>query len=114
MEQITVLEIPPTAWEYLREHGWAELVVHPAAENAYSPVAETPHASDISKRTVRITAGFIGRGTHQVLMLLTSNEEAALLLKSKLLTGLHRDTQLREKAAFAKGFQEALNMVGRI
>ena len=46
-------------------------------------------------------------------MLFTDDEEAALLLKSELLPGQHKDVQSRERSAFAQGFMDALNMLGK-
>lgn len=113
MEPITVIEIQPWAWQYLREQGSVRLAVHRPAAAHYNPDAKNVPSLDMSRWIVYITAEVLVRGKHKSLMLFTHDEEAALLLKSELLPGQHRDVQDREKAAMAKGFMDALNMLGK-
>lgn len=115
MEPITVIELQPWAWQYLREQRSVRLAVHrPAETAAWNPDAENVPQFDMSMWIVHITAEVLVRGKHTSLMLFTHDEEAALLLKSELLPGQLRDVQDREKTAFAKGFMGALNMLGKL
>ncbi|WP_248769083.1 hypothetical protein [Pseudomonas sp. MWU12-2345] len=108
MEPITVIELEPWAWEFLREQGQVRLAVYRPACVRHDP-DETPQPFDMSQWIVRITAEVLVRGQHSSLMLFTNDEEAALLLKSVFLPGQHREVQDREKSAFAQGFLHALN-----
>jgi hypothetical protein len=114
MEPITVIELQPWAWQYLREQRSVRLAVHRPIAASCDPDAEDMPKFDMSMWIVHITAEVLVRGKHTSLMLFTHDEEAALLLKSELLPGQHRDVQDREKAAMAKGFMSALNMLGKL
>jgi hypothetical protein len=114
MEPITVIELEPWAWQFLREQRSVRLAVHRQVSAHYDPDAENAPTFDMGKWIVHITAEVLVRGKHTSLMLFTNDEEAALLLKSELLPGQHRDVQDREKAAMAKGFMSALNMLGKL
>lgn len=114
MEPITVIELQPWAWQYLREQRSVRLAVHRPMAAHYNPDADNVPKLDMSMWIVHITAEVLVRGKHSSLMLFTHDEEAALLLKSELLPGQHRDVQDREKAAMAKGFMSALNMLGKL
>jgi hypothetical protein len=109
MEPITVIDLEPWAWEFLREHRSVRLAVIRQTEAFYNPDAENAPRPDMGHWIVNITAEVIRRGNHTSLMLFTNNEEAALLLKSDLLPGQYRADQERSREAFAKGFLSALN-----
>lgn len=108
-EPITVIELEPWAWDFLREHRSVRLAVHRPVSAYDSQGEEIDPRYDMHNWIVHITAEVLVRGKHTTLMLFTRDEEAALLLKSELLPGQHRDVQDREKSAFAKGFLSALN-----
>lgn len=108
-EPITVIELQPWAWDFLREHRSVRLAVFRPVEARANPDAENVPRHDMSSWIVHITADVLVRGKHTTMMLFTRDEKAALLLKSELLPGQHRDVQDREKTAFAKGFLHALN-----
>ena len=114
MEPITVIELQPWAWQYLRDQRSVRLAVHRPVDAHFNPDVENVPRYDLSSWIVHITADVLVRGKHTTLMLFTHDEEAALLLKSELLPGQHRDVQDREKAAMAKGFMGALNMLGKL
>lgn len=108
-EPITVIELEPWAWDFLREHRSVRLAVHRPVDAYVNPDEENVPRYDMSSWIVHITAEVLVREKHTTLMLFTRDEEAALLLKSELLPGQHRDIQDREKSAFAKGLLFALN-----
>lgn len=114
MEPITVIELQPWAWEFLRDQGQVRLAVHRRTDTqVFNPDADNAPISRMNDWIVTITAELLVRGSHRCLMLFTQDEEAALLLKSDLLPGQHRDAQSRDRVAFAKGFLGALNMLGK-
>ncbi|BAP80962.1 hypothetical protein MT1_3787 [Pseudomonas sp. MT-1] len=113
MEPITVINIEPWAWQFLKEHRSVRLAVIPPASIMHDPYAEAILPRDIGSWIVNITAEVLVRGKQETLMLFTRDEEAALLLRSELLPGQIRDSREREKAAFARGFLGALNRLGK-
>lgn len=114
MEPITVIDLQPWAWQFLHDQRSVRLAVQRPMAAHYDPDAENVPKLDMGMWIVNITAEVLVRGKHTSLMLFTHDEEAALLLKSELLPGQYRDAQDREKAAMAKGFMEALNMLGKL
>lgn len=112
MEPITVIHLESWAWEFLRDHGSVRLAVIPPAQAFFDPDAMSAPTRG-TNWIVHITAELLVRGKHRSLMLFTNDEEAALLLKSELLPGQHKDVQNRERSAFARGFMDALNMLGK-
>jgi hypothetical protein len=98
MEPITVIELQPWAWQFLREQRSVRLAVQrPMVAWVDSETRNNPQPLDMSAWIVHITAEVLVRGRHTSLMLFTNDEEAALLLKSELLPGQHRDVREREK-----------------
>ncbi len=113
MEPITVIDIEPWAWQFLREHRSVRLAVIPPVSIMHDPYAEAVAPRDAASWIVNITAEVLVRGRQETLMLFTRDEEAALLLRSELLPGQIRDSREREKAAFVRGFLGALNRLGK-
>ena len=92
MEPITVIELPRLAESYLKEKGYARLVVPLALPSL--TIAQA--ATTVTIRTVGIRAErFIRKGqTH--LILFTCDEESALLLKCAFLPGQMAEVQDQE------------------
>lgn len=111
MEPITVIDLPVWAENFMAKHGSVELVVTPIFN--MTPMLPGEAIRPEPFRRVRIIAErFHRKGRHHML-LVTGDEESALLLKSAYLPGQYRDLQERERKALVTGFMRALAAVGR-
>lgn len=114
MEPITVLDLKPWAMEYLVEHGNVRLPV-------MRPISTMWHAEHFDGTTpimqVTIYAERFVRNGKKHMMLFTSDEETALLLRAAFLPGQQNEVNRRMDDAYAKGvksgFLTALDMLGR-
>jgi hypothetical protein len=112
MEPITVVELHGWAEEFLVRQGRVCLaVVKPLAKVHWDMPPDMKIAMDLMQ--VTLTAERLYYRGQEHLMLFTSDEESALLLKAAFLPGQQSSLQERERAAFAKGFLEALHRLGR-
>lgn len=111
MEPITVVELDAAALLYLEVHGFVQLWVQPkfSWQMGASDTEITPYRHSI----VRILAEPLHRNGVRHLILLTEDEESALLLRAVFLPGQHAWVQERERVAFADGFLEALHRIGQ-
>lgn len=117
LEPITVLQLKPWALEFLRERGTAVLaVVEPMPPVPLGPVDTDPMLS-LRMRTVTIRAETLRRGRVESMLLITNDEESALLLESAFLPGQHQRVHELNEAAegrgVMKGFLAAMDMLGR-
>ena len=101
LEPITVVDIPMWLWERLAQGQTISLAAREPVSFEDSPCYRPIRKVDIFGELMR-------RRGHETLMLFTSDEENALLLKSEFLPGQRGELQLRERSAFAKGFMKAL------
>jgi len=109
MEPITVIELKPWAEEYLCKHRGVSLAVHPIDQLTWKPF-EPPTQAVFHQVYIRAEPMHRKGKTH--LLLITGDEESALLLKSAFLPGQYRELQHRECKARANGFVMALNALG--
>lgn len=113
MEPITIIDLPEYAERYLR---WQGKVVMPVIE----PLIWTlePGLDAPTLRTVTINAEILrlwhGPRETEHLLLITADEESALLLKAAFLPGQQSELNERERAAFAAGFCAALRKLGSV
>jgi hypothetical protein len=110
MEPITVLELGGCKWEYLKEHGCLRLAVFTTPATTTHDGRPLPSLSGC--RSVLITAEWLNRRGHEIMMLFTCNEEDAMLLKAAFLPGQRSELREHERAAFAKGFMSAWQSFG--
>lgn len=114
LEPITVLQLKPWAEQYLRERG---TVVMSVLEPARLVPWNGDPVSDVRLRTVTIRAEKLRYHRVETMLLITNDEESALLLESAFLPGQHR--RVHELMADAEddgvktGFLAALDMLGR-
>lgn len=111
MEPITVIDLPPMAVEFLKERGRVRLPVLLPFRLPMLNEYATP--SKAMLRTVDISAETLVRKGREHMMLFTRDEESALLMKCAFLPGQQAGLQEREREAFARGFLDAITMVGR-
>lgn len=109
MEPITVLELPLSAWSYLVKQGCVRVPVFSSPQYSCIPI-DVPDME--TYRTVTITAELFYRKGIENLMLFTSDEENAMLLRCAFLPGQQKTLQEREAKAMAKGFAKALRCLG--
>lgn len=110
MEPITVINIDAWTEKFLNEHGSVRLAVMPIFPINY----EDKSAGLVqSFNIVSIRAERFHRKGKTHTFLITEDEETALLLKAAFLPGQNREVQQRERDAMAKGFLQALSMIGR-
>lgn len=102
LEPITVVDIPMWAWERL----WKGDAIQLAAQVQYRPW----QGDDVTAvlPVVAITGERIERNGHRALMLFTSDEQHALMLRADFLPGQRGELKNRERGAFARGFLDAL------
>jgi hypothetical protein len=109
-EPIAVIDLPPWALDYVARHGFVRLAVlpplRPACVQELAPTMSTDHVVDIRAERQRFPNG------REHYLLLTRDEEAALLLKAAFLPGQQGALRDMEKAEFARGFMEALHRLG--
>ena len=103
MEPITVIDLPMWSWDRLRAGGHV-VVAAPLPVTLVTPTSENPPFF----RTVTITAERLCRRGHETLMLFTSDEESALLLKADFLPGQRASVQRLKRDSFAAGVVAAL------
>ena len=110
MEPITVIELPELAVRYLNERGMVRLAVSMPPLLSVLAAKQEPSIDDF--RTVTISAERLICHKREHIMLFTSDEESALLLKCTFLPGQQASLQEHERAAFARGFLAALAQIG--
>lgn len=110
MEPITVVELPEPAERHLIERGMVRIVV--ALPPMLSALAAQQPPGVEEYPTVTIFAERFVRHGRARTLLFTRDEESALLLKCAFLPGQQAMLQDRERAAFARGFLDALARVG--
>lgn len=108
MEPITVVSLSAWTHRYLSEHGMVKLAVMRPVATSFVTFAPPKHHDPI----VTVIAERFVRHGREHMMLFTRDEEAAMLLKCAFLPGQHAGIQERERAAFARGFLDALSRVG--
>lgn len=105
LEPITVVDIPMWLWERLMRGDFVRLAV-----TEMVPVASLHAPPSYEKtRVVEIFGDRLRRGKYESLMLFTSDEENALLLKADFLPGQRGELRSKERGAFARGFLDALS-----
>ena len=108
MEPITVLQLSDFAAGLLEKRGRVSVPI-------IEPVRYMPPAPDekfgVNFRQVNIWAEAFMRNGVRHLFLFTNDEEAAMMLRSELLPGQHKEVQERERQAFARGFVQGLQAV---
>jgi len=115
LEPITVVDISASLWQMLIK---GQAVRLPVRENLRLGPPDFTYScpGTFQMKTVDIYGIPIHVRDSRGLMLFTYNEEHAMLLKSELLPGQHKDVQervrRREDAAFARGFLTALSNFG--
>lgn len=113
IEPITVIDLPEFAERYLAERGMVRIAVQiPVALSA--PMARQVPSFNDGLRTVTIFGERLIRHGREHMMLFTRDEESALLLKCAFLPGQQAGLQERERAAFARGFIDALVKLGNV
>lgn len=112
MEPITVIDLPAMAERYLSERWMARLDVMLPLNLSVLSAAQPPVRNDLKTVTI-YSERFIRHGREHT-MLFTSDEESALLLKCAFLPGQQAGLQERERAAFARGFMDALVKLGNV
>ena len=108
LEPITVVDIPMFLWDRLAK---GENIVLAVME----PVKLTPYTGGEIGPALRRVAIFgerLRRREHETLMLFTSDEENALMLRAEFLPGQRGELRNRERGAFAAGFLKALQEFG--
>ena len=109
LEPITVVDIPMFLWDRLAKGETIVLaVMEPLKLTSHTggPIDATPC------RRVAIFSERIRRREHETLMLFTTDEENALLLRAEFLPGQRGEVRNRERGAFAAGFLRALQEFG--
>lgn len=109
MEPITVLQLSQRAVDYLRTTGMVRIPVMPAN---YMPRIPTDHLEPIDAYIVTITMDVIRKGYQTYPILLTHDEESALLLRSAFLPGQQRARAADYASGVAHGFLLALEKLG--
>ena len=110
MEPITVLDLSGFLLEHLQEY---RMVLVPVmASVQYHAMPAAPTIADMP-RSVMIWAERMQRNGETHWLLFTRDEEAAMMLRSELLPGQHKEVQEREKQNYARGFLAGLNAVLR-
>ena len=113
MEPITVIDLPEFAERYLAERGMVRLAVQMPMMLSFLMAQQAPGIED-GLRTVTIFSERLMRHGREHMMLFTRDEESALLLKCAFLPGQQAGLQERERAAFARGFIDALVKLGHV
>lgn len=106
MEPITVLDLSESSAKYLKECGMVQLAVMETPQFVYRKPEDTVELPTI--RIVTIFAERFIRNGREHFILVTRDEESALLLKSAFLPGQHHQIDERERKAFAHGFLSAI------
>jgi hypothetical protein len=120
-EPITVIELKPWAHAHLKEHRRVRLPVIVRPEEWLRGVGKVGEAPEeeitYQMKYVDLEArlfGLINDGDQRVhLILLTRHEEAAMRLKSAWLPGQWEALRDERNEAFAEGFINALDLLGR-
>jgi len=109
LEPITVLDLPSSAMQRLTDGGrWRVAVFQPFRLSSI-PTRQTPVKEEM--KIVEIWAEkFVRKGREQF-FLFTRDEVAALMLRSTLLPGQHKDVQAREREQYMQGFLRGLTAV---
>ena len=109
MEPITVLQLPQRSIDYLRETGMVRLAVANPANFLRIP---TDPLEPFDSYIVTITMDVIRKGYQTYPILLTHDEESALLLRSAFLPGQQRARAADYTSGVAHGFLLALEKLG--
>ena len=110
LEPITVVNLPPFLWDKLWHN---EQVVVPVLSALPFVLLGVKPPLDEPLRLVRIYGERLRRGDHEALMLFTTDEKDALLLRAEFLPGQRGELQTRERGAFAQGFFKAIQEFGQ-
>lgn len=108
-EPITVLELSQQACGYLERTGIVNLAVIPPVQLHWE---ESGEITGNSIRQVCIRAELFVYRRKRTLLLFTSDDENALLLKSAFLPGQIAQVRENERSAFARGFLTAIAGLG--
>jgi len=108
-EPITIIELGYWAMDYIIEQGYVRLQVMPSV--ATRPVGDGFYKNDV--RIIEIRGDLLIKGNQRHYMLFTSDEVSALLLKAAFLPGQRATLNRIQREAFAEGFLEALQRLGR-
>lgn len=106
LEPITVLQLNPSIVEYLTKKGTVTIPVLMNRALFFSN-SKAPYDPQPSFVQVRITAEIVQFRQRKVLILVTEDEEPALLLKAAFLPGQRKELQSKEAKSFGEGFLEA-------
>lgn len=109
MEPITVIDLPVWCIDHLKRFRCVRVAVEMEPQYTESD-AGAPTQSYI--KAVDIVGERLVRRNVETLMLFTSDEENALLLKAAFLPGQYHELYRVERQKFAEGFLEALKRVG--
>ncbi|GAB3249122.1 hypothetical protein [Chitinimonas naiadis] len=110
LEPITVVELSEFIWRMLEERGFARLAV-PAPPFVIGPPTGSPDR-DAYARVVTLRALPAMHGNARTLLLVTGDDESALLLQAAFLPGQYGAVQERKATAFARGVFNALTQRG--
>lgn len=112
MEPITVVNLPALAEKLLNEKGMVTLdVILPICMSILQ--AEQLPIKEYHKTVTLFAERLIRRG-QEYMILVTKDEENALLLKCAFLPGQQAGLQEQKRIAFTHGFLDALARVGKI
>lgn len=111
MEPLTIVELSEFAEAYLWRHGRVILEVRTLAVREV--INNIPTSFDHEFRSVRLYADLFYRHGKKHLIICTDDEESALLLKCVFLPGQYGQLHELERKAFAKGFMDAWQRLGR-
>lgn len=107
LEPITVIDVPEWMMAIIRNGGVAKLYVTETL-SPYYEVGANP-AQSVSFREVHIFGERLRRNGREYWMLITRNEELALLLKNTYLPGQLGDLAKKRKEAFIQGILAAIS-----
>lgn len=111
MEPITIIQLSQRSIDYLHQNGMVRLMVH--QPNTFSRMAGDPFV-DLDVQIVTITMDVIRKGYQMYPILLTCDEESALLLQSAFLPGQQRARATDYASGVAQGFLLALEKLGGV
>lgn len=109
MEPITVVSLPEYARDYLEECGIVNIPVCPPLTSYLEDIEAPPK---ITYNVVTIRAEIMVRNSRRHTLLFTNDDESALLLKSAFLPGQQATINGIKREEFARGFLEAIRVLG--
>lgn len=107
LEPITIIELSPNVERTLQARDCFVVTVRPKI-SLRDFAATDPKESFVSCQSVRIVAERLWYRNVESIMLITQDEEPALMLKSAFLPGQHKEVHAVRNKAFAEGFLTAL------